>query len=389
MPTLRSSGTERQWRKRYRAEMRLKTLCLGALGLVIVFLVVFFTTLIAKGYTAFLQARIQTEVTYSKRSVKLPLAAVTSEVRPLISRGWLRLLPGRVEGNPKLLGTTQTEWVLATSEVDQYLKGRHSDLSAEARETVDQLAASDRAELAFNTGFFTHGDSKLPELAGIRGAFIGSVYIILLTLIFSFPIGIMTSIYLEEFAPDNRLTQAIEININNLAAVPSILFGLLGLAIFINFFGIPRSSALAGGATLALMTLPIIIISTRAALRAVPDSIREGAFSVGASPWQVVWHHTLPLSLPGILTGTIIGIAQAMGETAPLLMIGMMAFIPQAPSGITDAATALPAQIYTWAGEPLRAYTARTAAAILVLLVLILTMNAIAIWLRRRYERRW
>jgi len=205
----------------------------------------------------------------------------------------------------------------------------------------------------------------------------------------SFPIGVATAIYLEEFAPDNRFTQGIEININNLAAVPSILFGLLGLAIFINFFGVPRSSALAGGLTLSLMTLPVIIISTRAALRAVPQTIRQGAQAVGASRWQTVRDHVLPLSLPGILTGTIIGIAQAMGETAPLLLIGMIAYIPDAPTNVTQAATVLPAQIFTWAGMPDRAYVSLTAAAILVLLSLLIVLNATAVILRNRFERRW
>ncbi|MDX8383667.1 MAG: phosphate ABC transporter permease PstA, partial [Ghiorsea sp.] len=209
------------------------------------------------------------------------------------------------------------------------------------------------------------------------------------TMCIALPVGVMTAVYLEEFAPDNRITQIIEVNINNLAAIPSILFGLLGLAIFINFFGVPRSSAIAGGLTLALMTLPIIIITTRAALRAVPSTIREAAYGLGASRWQTVWHHVLPLAFPGILTGSIIGLAQAMGETAPLLIVGMMAYIPDTPTSFTEAATVLPAQIFTWAGESIRAYEERTAAAILVLLSILLSMNSFAVWLRKRFEVRW
>jgi phosphate transport system permease protein len=208
-------------------------------------------------------------------------------------------------------------------------------------------------------------------------------------LLFSFPVGVLTAIYLEEYAPDNWLTRGIEVNINNLAAIPSILYGLLGLAIFINIAGIPRSSAMAGGLTLGLMSLPIIIISSRAAINAVPDSIREAAFGVGASRWQVVTHHVLPQSLPGILTGSIIALAQAMGETAPLLIVGMMAFIPEAPGGFMDSSTVLPAQIYTWSSAALRPYAERTAAAILVLISILILLNATAVLLRKRYEKRW
>ena len=375
--------------RRYRAEQRFKALCIAALGVSVVFLAVFFGDMIRKGYTAFAQAQIQVEVTYNERSVDIPLAAVGADVRHLVSRGWLRQIPNRVEADPELMGQTVTRWVVADSAVDQYLKGKYNQLDDEQKAVVDRLAAEGRAELGFNWGFFTNGDSKMAEIAGIKSAIVGTLYTLLVTMLVSFPIGVMTAVYLEEFASDNRFTRGIEVNINNLAAVPSILYGLLGLAVFINFFGVPRSSALAGGLTLALMTLPIIIISTRAALRAVPDSIREGAFGVGASRLQVVAHHVLPLSLPGILTGSIIGLAQAMGETAPLLIVGMMAFIPDAPGGVTDAATVLPAQIFTWASEPARAFAARTAAGILVLLAVLLSLNASAVWLRKRYERRW
>ena len=374
--------------KRYRAEKRFKRLCILALCLAVAFLVTFFATLISKGYSAFRQAELRVEISFTEQSRQMPLAAVGDEVRYLVSRGWLRKVPMMLKENPKLMDTTQKYWIVADAEVDQYLKGKPNKLRPKQKEVLERLEAEGRTRLAFNTYFFLNGDSKMPEIAGIKSALIGSVYVLFLTLLFSFPVGVMTAVYLEEFAPDNRFTQAIEVNINNLAAIPSILYGLLGLAIFINTFGVPRSSALAGGLTLGLMTLPVIIITTRAAIRAVPDSIREAALGVGASRWQMVIHHVLPLSFPGILTGTIIGLAQAMGETAPLLIVGMMAFIPDIPGSFTQAATVLPAQIYTWSSSSLRAFESRTAAAILVLLVLLLLMNFLAVYLRQKFQRK-
>jgi phosphate transport system permease protein len=236
---------------------------------------------------------------------------------------------------------------------------------------------------------FLNGDSREPEIAGVLGAVIGSLYTILITLLISFPIGVFTAIYLENFAVKNRITDFIEVNINNLAAVPSIIFGLLGLALFINFFGMPRSAPLVGGCVLSLMTLPTIIISTRASLQAVPPSIREAALAMGASEMQVVFHHLLPASLPGILTGTIIGLARAFGESAPLLLIGMVAFIVDIPGSITDPATALPVQVYIWADSPERAFVAKTSAATLVLILLLVIINLAAVIMRKRYELKW
>jgi phosphate transport system permease protein len=241
----------------------------------------------------------------------------------------------------------------------------------------------------FNTRFFTSGDSREPELAGIRGALMGSFLTLLVTLVLCLPVGVAAAVYLEEFAPRNRITEIIEVNINNLAAVPSIVFGLLGLALFLNTLGLPRSAALVGGLVLALLVLPTIIIASRAALKAVPPSIREAALAIGASHQQAVFHHVLPLAMPGIMTGTIIGMAHALGETAPLLMIGMVAFIVDIPGGVTDSATVLPVQIYLWSDLPERAFEAKTAAAILVLLAFLFLMNGLAILLRRRFERRW
>lgn len=378
-----------QLKKRHRRSARMKWMTMGALIMAVVFLVIFISDMVVRGWPAFQQAQIQVDVTYNEQSMEIPLAAVNEEVRPLISRGFFRTLPRTMKNNPALMGTTRTQWVIADSPVDQYLKGNKSELRPSSKAVLEKLIEQGRVELKFNTTFFTTGDSKMPELAGIASAAIGTMMTLLVTMAVCFPIGVMTAVYLEEFAPDNKLTQVIEININNLAAVPSILFGLLGLAIFISFFGMPRSSPLVGGLTLALMTLPVIIITTRAALRSVPDNIRHAAYGVGCSRWQVVRDHVLPVSLPGILTGSIIGLAQAMGETAPLILVGMVAFIPEASVTLTDASTVMPAQIFTWASEPDSAFAEKTAGGILVLLAVLILLNAFAVWMRGKFERRW
>ena len=379
----------RSLRKRKNSEGQFKALSYMAILVAGIFLVVFFADIIRQGYTAFLQTEMQVEVTFSEKILDNPISALDPKVSGLVSRGVTRILPMQLRENPQLLGTTDKVWVLANAEVDQYVKGKPNRLKPKETVLVDELLAQGSLKKVFNVGFFTNGDSKLAEMAGILSAAVGTLYLLGITFIFSFPAGVMAAIYLEEFAPDNRLMHIVEVNINNLAAIPSILFGLLGLAIFINFMGLPRSSALVGGLTLALMTLPVIIISTRAAIRAIPDSIREGALALGATHWQVVWDHILPLSLPGILTGTIIGLARAIGETAPLLIIGMVAYIQDMPRGLTSAATVLPAQIYVWSSESIRAFTERTSAGIIVLLVILLSMNALAIMLRNKYERKW
>lgn len=373
-------------RRRHRAERRFRGVCIGALLLAGAFLVMFLGSMVVAAYPAFTQTEVKVEVDFSDPDQAW--RAIDPELNSIVSRGVTRVLPNRLENNPELAGKRFDEWVLAKAEIDQYRKGKES-LDEEVRERVDRLEEQGRLRYTFNHWLFTEGDSKLPEMAGLKAAIVGSIYVLALTLAFAFPVGVLSAIYLEEFAPDNRFTQAVEININNLAAVPSILFGLLGLAIMINFFGVPRSSAIAGGLTLGLMTLPIVIISTRAALRAVPHSIREGALAMGATRWQTVRDHVLPMSLPGILTGTIIGLAQAMGETAPLLLIGMVAYIPDVPGSVTDAATVMPAQIFSWASMPQKAFVERTAAAILVLLTVLIALNATAVYLRRRFERRW
>ncbi len=315
----------------------------------------------------------------------------------LVSSGARAELRSRLLDDPALLGRRVSLWLPADDEVDMLAKG-HSrrDLPESERRLSDaQLAWLDALEArgqlrsGFSTAFLTRGDSREPELAGVRGAAMGSLLTLLVTLALAFPLGVSAAVYLEEFAPRNRLTELIEININNLAAVPSIVYGLLGLAVFVNAAGLPRSAPLVGGMTLALMTLPTIVIAGRASVQAVPPSIREAARGIGASPLQVVLHHVLPLALPGILTGTIIGMARALGETAPLLMIGMVAFVVDVPGRFTDAATALPVQVFLWADSPERAFVERTAGATLVLIVGLVAMNGVAIWLRQKFEQRW
>jgi phosphate transport system permease protein len=299
--------------------------------------------------------------------------------------------------DPDLVGRKITISVPTSDDVDQLLKGYiDRKASQELRrvsdqqiEWVDQLVASGELVRKFNWRFFTAADSRDPELAGIAGAVVGSIMALGVAFLVSVPVGVGAAVYLEEFAPKNRLTDFIEININNLAAVPSIVFGLLGLAVFLNFFGLPRSAPLVGGMVLGLMTLPTIIIATRSALRAVSPSIIDGALSLGASHTQAVFHHKVPLAAPGILTGSIIGMAQALGETAPLLMIGMVAFVTEIPTNIMEPASALPVQIFLWSDSAERAWAERTSAAIIVLLIVLISMNAIAIFLRSRLERRW
>jgi phosphate transport system permease protein len=353
------------------------------------FLAFFLTNIISTAMPAFKQAYIKVDVSYSEAAQKSPRKAVDKAYYRVLSRAWLRMIPRQMQDQPELLGKTVSTWVLADDEVDQYLKGHHNKLKEKQQVWLRELEAKGELELRFNREFFNNGDSKIPEAAGISAAIWGSVATLFVTMVLAFPLGVMTAIYLEEFAKDSMLNHFIEVNINNLAAVPSILFGLLGLSVFIGLFGLPRSSPLVGGITLALMTLPIIIVSARAALRSVPDSIRQAGYGLGLTRLQVVTGQVLPIAMPGILTGSIIGLAQAMGETAPLIIIGMIAFIPEAPSSLSDAATVLPAQIFTWAGMPERAYVEKTAAGILVILLTLVLLNSAAVYLRKRYEIKW
>jgi phosphate transport system permease protein len=318
-------------------------------------------------------------------------------LQALVSIGARSALRERLVADPGLLGGQIAMWLPADDEVDMWMKGRvprdvpESDrrLSDLQIGWIDALAAQGRLRVEFNAAFLSSGDSREPELAGIWGAVVGSFLTLLVTLSLSFPLGVAAAIYLEEFAPESRWTDVIEVNINNLAAVPSIVFGLLGLAVFLDFMLLPRSAPLVGGLTLALMTLPTIIIAGRSSIKAVPPSIREAARGLGASPLQVVAHHVLPLAMPGILTGAIIGMARALGETAPLLMIGMVAFIVDVPGALTDAATALPVQIYLWADSPERGFVEKVSGAIIVLLGFLILMNGAAIWMRQKFERKW
>ncbi len=411
-------------KRRYYIETGLRIVSGASVLIGLLFLLVFFATLIDMGKGTFVQTYVKLDVELAEEefatgdtaqeaianaNYQKMIRASLHDIFPntntrrqkrtlysLVSNGAEYELAAMVKADPELIGRTIAFKAIADDEVDLYAKG-HIDLTLpedDRRLKDDQIAllqtleAQERLGKRFNKTFFTSGDSREAEQAGILVALKGSLYALIIAFVLAFPIGIATVIYLEEFAPQNWLTDIIEISINNLAAVPSIIFGLLGLAALLNFAGLPRSTPLVGGIVLSLMTLPTIIIAGRAALKMVPDSIREAALSLGASKTQAVFHHVLPLGMPGILTSSVIGMAQALGETAPLLMIGMVAFIVDAPQGITDPATALPVQIYLWADSPERAFAERTAGAILVLLTFLIVMNLSAVILRNRFERK-
>jgi phosphate transport system permease protein len=421
-----AEAVARGLRRRYAAEQRFRLYGMAAIGLALAVLLILFATVVANGWSAFRQTYIQLDLALEeadidpdgtrdpavlsradyeglvKKTLRGMYPDVTKrrekrELYDLVSSAAAFDLRDAVLEDPSLVGSTLQLWVPASDDLDMYMKGYISAESPEDERRisdrqiarVEELRAQGRVETGFNLRFFISGDSREPELAGIAGALLGSLWTMLVVLILSFPLGVMAAIYLEEFAPRNRWTDIIEVNINNLAAVPSIVFGLLGLAVFLNFFGLPRSAPMVGGMVLALMTLPTVIIAGRAALQAVPPSIREAALGLGASRMQMVGGHVLPLAMPGILTGAIIGMARALGETAPLLMIGMVAFIVDLPKSPLDAATALPVQIFLWADSPERAFVERTSAATMVLLIFLICMNLGAVLLRRKFERRW
>src|SRR5688572_25057716 len=425
-----SPAMQSHLRRRHRAERRFRRAGAVAIGLALLGLATLLISVTATGWSAFRASEIRLDIAFDPAVFAAAPEATPAERADLIAgadyaalvRNALRVLFPAVEGrqelrqlmelvstgareelralvvaDPIVIGTTRTLWLPVDDEVDLYRKGHISrDLAESDRSLsdaqlawIEELAASGRLRSTFATGFLTSGDSRDAERAGIWGAMVGSFLTLIVTLVLVFPLGVSAAVYLEEFAAKNRVTDLIEVNINNLAAVPSIVFGLLGLAVFLGFFGLPRSAPLVGGLTLSLMTLPTVIITARVAIQAVPPSIREAARGLGASPLQVVLHHVLPLAMPGILTGTIIGMARALGETAPLLMVGMVAFVVDVPHGIRDAATALPVQIFLWADSPEPAFREKTAGAILVLLGFLVAMNGTAIWLRRRFEKRW
>ena len=413
--------------RRYRAEKRFRSYGIFAIAASLSFLALLIGSIIIKGTPAFTTTYMKLDVMLDADTLGLDADPSAKELRradysaaikqtmrdkfpdatkrkekkalyQLVSSGAEYQIAAEVSANPTLVGTTQSFWVLADDELSALIKSGDDLTQPEALQTrmseqqigwAKSLLDQGDLDVRFNTTFFENGDSREPEQAGIRAALMGSAFTLLITFLLSFPVAVASAIYLEEFAPQNRWTDFVEVNINNLAAVPSIVFGLLGLAVFINFFHLPRSAPLVGGIVLSLMTLPTIIISSRAALKSVPPSIREAARGIGASPLQVVFHHVLPLAMPGILTGTIIGLAQALGETAPLLMIGMVAFIVDIPTSVMDQATALPVQVFLWADSPERAFTEKTSAAIMVLLAFLIVMNALAVLLRKRFERRW
>lgn len=418
--------SESRIRRRYAAERRFKFFGQLAVALAIAMLGLMLFTIVKNGWTAFYQTKIALDITFDAATidptgardpevlraadwqalVKDALKAQFPEVTDRADRRKLYSIVSSAAGetlmkmamsDPSLIGQTKRVTLPANDDIDMLHKGFISGAVAEADRVVDdkeiawfdKLSAAGQVTSGFNTAFLVNGDSREPEQAGILGALMGSVYTMIVTLVMALPLGVLSAVYLEEFAPKNKFTDLIEVNINNLAAVPSVVFGLLGLALFLGVFGMPRSAPLVGGMVLMLMTLPTIIIATRAALKAVPPSIREAAYGVGASPLQVVSHHVVPLAMPGIMTGAIIGMARALGESAPLLMIGMVAFIVDVPKGITDAATVLPVQIYLWADASERAFVEKTSAGIIVLLFFLILMNAVAIYVRRKFERRW
>ncbi|CUX31136.1 phosphate ABC transporter permease PstA [Agrobacterium genomosp. 13] len=416
-------------KRRYAAERRFRAYGMAAISFGLIFLFLLLWSVVSKGYTAFQQTMITVPVEFSELIIdpkneraanpaKLMTAnypvlardavakvlgiaptdrAGLRAVNVMISDSVRTQLRDIVVADPAVIGTTRTVTLLASGDVDSAFKGQVDLTVDEANRRIsnqqlgwmNQLAEGGQLGKHFNTGIFVNGNSSRPEAAGVGVALIGSFYMMMIVLVLSLPIGVAASIYLEEFAPKNRLTDLIEVNINNLAAVPSIVYGLLGLSVFINFMGFPRSASLVGGLVLTLMTLPTIIIATRAALKAVPPSIRAAALGLGASKMQTIFHHVLPLAMPGILTGTIIGLAHALGETAPLLLIGMVAFVANYPTTPMDPSTALPVQIYMWANEAERAFVERTSGAIIILLLFLIVMNVGAILLRRRFERRW
>ncbi|WP_062228705.1 phosphate ABC transporter permease PstA [Aureimonas frigidaquae] len=424
-PARRDIGIKR----RYAAERRFKAYGITAIAIGLLFLCTLLWTVISQGYTAFWQTEIRLPIDFSQSIIdpgntggqdagalmranypRLAQDAIyqrlgvdasnrqeAQRAAALVSQGVRLQLRDMVLSDPSIIGTTQDVWIIASSTVDSALKGQF-DLSVEESRRplndlqlgwMSQLEEAGDLQQRFNTGLFVNGASSRAETAGVGVAIIGSFFLMVIVLVLALPIGVAAAIYLEEFAPKNKLTDLIEVNINNLAAVPSIVFGLLGLAVFINWFGLPRSASLVGGLVLTLMTLPTIIIATRAALKAVPPSIRAAALGLGASRNQMVFQHVLPLAAPGIMTGTIIGLAQALGETAPLLLIGMVAFVADYPSNLMSPATALPVQIYMWANEADRAFVERTSGAIIILLAFLALMNIAAVLLRRRFERRW
>ncbi len=412
-------------KKRYRAEKRFKFYGLTSVILAILFVLFLVNVIFSKGKGAFSRTTISVEVDFNTEKLEIKNNPTNEEIQDtdfydlsiesllnvyktkglkeekdlirIFSPDYEFEIKNFIIENKGFLNKTTIIELTASDDIDQLNKGNYPRHLPEERRRIsdfqlliyDKLVEDNKIQKTFNTFLFTNGDSRDPELAGVGGSLLGSFFTIIVTLLLSFPVAILASIYLEEFAPKNRITDFIEININNLAAVPSIVFGLLGLGILLGTFDFPRSTPLVAGITLALMTLPRIIIPCRASLKAVPPSIREGALAVGASKVQSVTHHVVPLAIPGTLSGTIIGLAQALGETAPLILIGMVAFVVDLPSSPVDPSASLPVQVYLWSEQAERGFVEKTSATIMILLTFLITMNAFAVYLRQKFERRW
>lgn len=421
-PAERRKAVEGRLKARRAAEARFQAYGLAAIVVALAFLALLLGRIVTQGYTTFTDYRMSVEVLIDPARVdRTDIAGANFDIlvadavlaklgekddefgetsgalMELLSNDLGFQLLDKVRADPSLIGKRVTVEGPVKADAAMYYKGEIKrsqpedgrKLSDRQLDWLDKLKASGAVTSGFNTHFLTRSDSTEPEQAGVWGAVVGSAMMLFITALLSVPIGVLAAVYLEEFAPKNRWTGLVEVNINNLAAVPSIVYGLLGLAVFINWIGVPRSSPLVGGLVLALMALPTVIIATRSALKAVPPSIREGALAIGASRTQTTFHHVLPLAMPGVMTGSILSLAHALGETAPLLMIGMVSFVPGAPESFTSAATVLPVQVFIWENASERAFHERTAAAILVLLAFMIVMNLAAILLRRRFERRW
>lgn len=418
-------------RKRGRAEARFKLFGFSAIFLSIAFLVFLLFTILSNGYSAFYQTRIRISVDISKyvdvKEAKKDISILNSEVsyRQVVIDSLKDIFPnakGRDEfvqmislvsrnafitaqkqivkefkSRKRIKAKPIEVWLPASTNIDMYVKGRYSKKREELRAKISEieqnfvqrLREEGRVGKFFNMDFFRFGDSREPEIAGILGSVVGSIFVMLVCMLLALPLGVAAATYLEEFAPKNKLTTIIEVSVNNLAAIPSIVYGLLGLAIFLNFFGMPRSSSVVGGLTLALLVLPVIIVATRNALASVPPSVRDAARGLGASKMQVVFHHVLPLATPGIMTGSILSMARALGETAPLILIGMVAFVRDIPQNFLDPATVLPVQVFIWSDLPETGFVEKTSAAIIILLLFLICANALAVYLRKRFEIKW
>lgn len=423
-----ASLVQKGLKKRNAKEFRFKLLGITSIALALSFLVLLFAMLTSKGYGAFLRSEIKLTINLTKEEIaagsnltvqeldQIPTAELIEKInyRRLIKQSLKEKFPDakslaeinslyqltskisalelkkQISQNPQLIGEKYDLWLSASSKVDIYFKHKQtSSLNKKQVEWLEKSIANHEIKTAFNWKFFTFADSREPEIAGIGSGLVGSILVMLIFLSLAFPIGVMCAFYLEEFAPKNRITDIIEISINNLAAIPSIIYGLLGLTVYLQFFYLPRSSSLVGGMTLFMLVLPVIIIATRNTIRSIPNSIRDAAIGLGASKVQIVLHHLLPLSVPGIMTGTILAISRALGETAPLLMIGMIAFIADIPQNFSDPTTVLPVQIYLWSDSPEAGFAEKTAAAILVLLAMLILFNLIAVILRKKFEKKW